>query len=273
LCASEHIDPYGWYCLDYHVNQADNEELDESKNQEIDNFLNDDPHYMLNYTANYIYARPLDVACAVQERPSLEILTNGRPPLHFLCKYSRTPWIPTRMNAIKYVASIFPDDGMRFYHGVLPFHWVCRSQAPRSVLKWWCEQYPTVISARTSHTHEMPLHCFLSSTGTKGRETATDDQLEDCEDIDLSALQYLVEKHPDALTCTNRMGWLPFHLAALHDLDLDVVFYLICQNPLALQTDLHRGVVVGLRTVLRIINYSYGLHFTKYKCLERMYHS
>jgi len=116
--------------LDYQDNQAENEAVDESENRDVDDAVNEDQYSKGDKNGDYIYAQPLDVACAVRERPLLEfirLLTNGRPQLHFLCKYSRTPWIPTRMNAIQYVASILPhhNDGMRFYHGVVPFHWIC----------------------------------------------------------------------------------------------------------------------------------------------------
>jgi len=187
----------------------------------------------------------LPVYWALRERKvSLEcvhLLTNGVPPLHFLCRYSRTPWIPTRMNEIKHVASICPDDDkMQFYQGMLPFHWACRSRAPRSVLEWWCEQYPAIASVRTTHTHELPLHCYLSSIVTESEETAWksfwDYQFYCGNDAYLSAVQFLVEKHPDALNCTNRMGWLPVHVAALRGASLDVLYYLVCQNPVALLT-------------------------------------
>jgi len=52
----------------------------------------------------------------------------------------------------------------------------------------------------------------------------------------LAAVQFLVEKHPSAVNCTNRMGWLPFHVATFHDANLDIMFYLLCQNPGAMQT-------------------------------------
>jgi len=168
---------------------------------------------------------------------NLKRLTNGMPPLHFLCKYSRTPKKPNQMKRIKSMASFLPDHVMSFYRGMLPFHWVCRSRAPRSVLEWWCKQYPAVVSARTTHTHGFPLHCYLR--GTQGSETATNDQPKHSDESYLSAVQFLVEKHPDALTCPNRRGWLPFQVAALHDAPLDVVFYLICENPLTLQTGSH----------------------------------
>ncbi len=201
---------------------------------------------------------PLTVALTLEEeeeKPSVELipmLTNGMPPLHFLCQYSNS-WTTQRMDAIKYLASIFPEDGMQFDDGMLPFHWDCRSRAPQSVLEWWCQQYPTIISTRTIHTHELPLHCYLSSSSTTttgtGTTTTTDQEAasqnqdpmeQHGDDLDsdsdfLLAVQFLVEKYPDAVTCTDRMGWLPFQVAALHNAALDVVFFLIGQHPGALQ--------------------------------------
>jgi len=75
--------------------------------------------------------------------------------------------------------------------------------------------------------------------GRIDRATAiTRDQHECCNVIDVSAVQFLVEQYPGAVTCTDQMGWIPFHLAALQDAALDVVFYLICQHPGALSTGL-----------------------------------
>jgi len=228
--------------LHHHDYQYDNTDSDESENHDDVTAVIDNHYVVKGNQSSHLYALPLDLACVARDRPSLEfihLLTNGRPPLHFLCKYSYTPWIPTRMNAIKYVASILPpDDGMRFYHSVVPFHWVCRSRAPRSVLEWWCEQYPAIASVRTTHTHELPLHCYLSSTATeKSEKAASVEQRRQCNDACyLSAVQLLVEQHPDALNSMNRMGCLPFHAAALHGASLDVLYYLVCQNPGALLT-------------------------------------
>jgi len=47
-------------------------------------------------------------------------------------------------------------------------------------------------------------------------------------------VQFLVEKHPDALCTPNIMGMLPFHVAAVHQAPLNVLFYLACQDPEAL---------------------------------------
>jgi len=193
------------YKRDY---QYDNKDLDENEDQEDVTAVIDD-QYVKRGTSSYLYVLPLDLVCLAREKPSLElihILTNGRPPLHFICEYYRTPWIPTRMNNIEYLASILPDDGMRFYQGALPFHWVCRSRAPLSVLKWWCEHYPASASACTTHTQELPLHCYLSSKGTENREAVRDAH---CNNSFFSAVQYLVQKHPSGLNCpTNPCGRL-----------------------------------------------------------------
>jgi len=174
-----------------------------------------------------IYALPSDLAYATDEILSCEvidILTNHTPPLHFICTFSRTPWIPTRLKAIRYLASVFPHDSMLFYQGMLPFHCACLFGAPRAVLEWWYKRYPKVVSTYTKDTHASPLHYYLASNNTSGVSR----------DSYFSAVQFLVEKHPDALHCMNHMGLLPFHVAAINDADLDVLFYLACQKPEAL---------------------------------------
>jgi len=96
--------------------------LNESENN--DDEVNDDQYINGDHKEGYIHALPLDVACASQERPSLELIhliTNSRPPLHFLFEYSPVPWIPTQTKTITYLASLLPDDGMCFYQGMCPF--------------------------------------------------------------------------------------------------------------------------------------------------------
>jgi len=100
--------------LRQHDYQNDIKDWDENKNHEDGTAVIDD-QYIQGGESWYIYALPLDLACVAREKPSLDLihlLTNGRPPLHFICKYSHTPWIPTWMNTIEYLASILPDDGM-----------------------------------------------------------------------------------------------------------------------------------------------------------------
>jgi len=75
-------------------------------------------------------------------------------------------------------------------------------------------------------TGDTSLHCYLSSPHAllNGRKSHRS----------LWTVQLLVEKHPDALRITNRIGMLPFHMAAVHQAPLDVLFYLACRNPEAL---------------------------------------
>jgi len=176
-----------------------------------------------------IYALPLDLACAADEVLSAEvidILTNHTPPLHFICTFSRTPWIPTRLKAIQYLASVFPHDSMLFYHDTLPFHCACLFGAPRAVLEWWCEQYPNVVGTYTKDTDASPLHYYLCSSPRTSDGKNRDSYF--------SAVKFLVEKHPDALHHMNHKKLLPFHVAAMNNADLDVLFYLACQKPEAL---------------------------------------
>jgi len=102
-------------------------------------------------------------------------------------------------------------------------------------LEWWCEQYPTAVSAHTTHTQELPLHCYLASKGREegSRETAINippKQPYDNDDLYFLAVQFMAEQHPNALNCANQKGWSLLHVAALQDAPLDMVYYLLCQN-------------------------------------------
>jgi len=46
-----------------------------------------------------------------------------------------------------------------------------------------------------------------------------------------SAVIYLAEQYPVAIRSTNRMGWLPLHVAAIHNAPLDVLFYFVREFP------------------------------------------
>jgi len=121
---------------------------------------------------------------------------------------------------------------MLFHQGMLPFHCACHDGAPRSVLEWLAEQHPTVVRTYTTDTHESPLHCYVSSTNNVNGDSS------------FSAIQFLVEKYPDALHSTNRKGSLPFHVAAVHNADLNVLFYLARQNPAALLLGCHDSTLL-----------------------------
>jgi len=127
-----------------------------------------------------------------------------------------------------------------FYHGMLPFHCACRAGASRSFLKWWWKISPDIMEAITTDTGDTALHCYLSSPHIASDEIMTSPwqrrkrQFSGPRKRSFSAMQFLVEKYPDAVRKINRMGMLPFHVAALHQAPLDVLFYLACRNPEAL---------------------------------------
>jgi len=135
------------------------------------------------------------------------------------------------MDAIKYVASLCPNDGMLSYQGRLPFHWFCHSRALKSDLEWWFEKYPTLASAQTIDTQELPLHIYLYYSGTEDYDDTIDEELQNCDDGYLSAVKFLTEKHEDAVNFPNRLGWLPVHVAFLQNAPMDVVFYFVSRNP------------------------------------------
>jgi len=172
----------------------------------------------------------LDLACAWERKPSPEficLLTNQMPPLHFVCTYATKYWGPQTIVTMDYLLSVFPQDAMLFYHGMLPIHCMCCAGGTRSLLKWWWKKCPEVIKLITMDTGDTLLHCYLSSAALSA---LTSHRKKQC----FSTVQFLLEKHPDALRATNRMGWLPFHMAAVHQAPLEVLFYLVCQNPEAL---------------------------------------
>ncbi len=123
---------------------------------------------------------------------------------------------------------LFPQDGMVFDDGMLPFHCACRAGAPQSFLNWWWKKCPDVVLVITMDTGDTSLHCYLSASHTLN--AASHGQRQQY----FLAIQFLVEKHPDALHSINKRGMLPFQMAAICQAPLDVLFYLACQNPGAL---------------------------------------
>jgi len=177
----------------------------------------------------------LDLACAAAAeggRPSPEmirVLTSDMPPLHFACTYLWTTWTPVRMATLAYLAPLFPNDPMHFHHDMLPLHCACLVGAPRSVLEWLVKQYPEAIRMATTDVGNLPLHCYLSSTTMVNRRISMDYSAEP--PSHLSAVEYLLEQYPDAVYRPNRMGWLPLHVAAMHNAPLDVLFRLTRRVP------------------------------------------
>jgi len=128
------------------------------------------------------------------------------------------------MATIQFIASAFPSGVELSYQGMLPLHCACRTGATRSILEWWWKEYPAVFQTCTMDTGDTPLHCFLSSSINTTSTGARISQY-------LSAMQFLLEKQPGVLRRTNRFGFLPFHVAALHHAPLDALFQLACQDP------------------------------------------
>ena len=173
---------------------------------------------------------PLDILCASNQQPLAElicVLTNGVPPLHFACMQACTCWIPDRMATLEKLVSVFDKDANQFHDGKTPFHCLCYAQAPQAVLKWWLQHYPDAINTLTTDTSDSPLHCCLSS------QTIATDYMpaEDIASDYLSAVKYLVEQQPSALCHANQMGFLPLHVSAMHNVPLELLFYLMQQNP------------------------------------------
>jgi len=79
-------------------------------------------------------------------------------------------------------------------------------------------------------TGDTSLHCYLLASHAAHKAATSHRQPQ----WYFLAIQFLVGKHPDALHSINRMDMLPFHMAAVHQAPLDVLFYLACQYPEAL---------------------------------------
>jgi len=158
------------------------------------------------------------------------ILTNGIPPLHFVCTYS--PSI-RMLEFLKYLAPFIPDGRLLVHNGLLPFHCACRSGAPKDVLEWWLKQYPHLAGTPVQETNDYPLHCYVSHI-PQPESTMAELDLEEKQEYEqeyLSTVEYLVKAHPAAVRIANRGGWIPLHLAAMHDAPLSAVFYLARQHP------------------------------------------
>jgi len=179
-------------------------------------------------------ALPIDLACARGRRSSpqlIRLLTHQMPPLHFVCTHVSEFWNTGMMAIMDYLLSQFPQDGMLFHSGMLPFHCACCAGAPRSFLNWWWERFRDVVQVIARDMGDTSLHCYLSSSHLALNAMKSSKQRQQrC----FMAVQFLVEKHLGALRSINRMGMLPFHMAAVRQAPLDVIFYLACRDPEAL---------------------------------------
>jgi len=202
---------------------------------------------------NVVWHRlPLDMFCynSCEEQPLtrefVRLLTNGIPPLHVACSLPpRTSWLPYRKVTLEELAALSaPEDWKRFHQGMLPLHCACRSQVPDTILLWLCEKYPDAVRICTTDTMDSPLHCYLSSTNhvlhtttTNTTTTMHDDDSMAHESLSplplysFSAVEYLVKQYPAAVHMTNQLGYLPFHLAVMHDAPIDILLYLARRNP------------------------------------------
>jgi len=177
----------------------------------------------------------------------VDILMNGTPPLHFACMHACILWYLFCMNTLQCLSLIVPEEEWtQFYHGMLPFHYACRVGAPQSVLKFCHDQYPDAAQTLTMDRSDTPLHCYLSSwssstqinltTATTNMTSTTITRHTIPANPTLSAVQYLIKKHRDALHSLNRHGFLPLHVAAICDVPLDILFYLAREYPETLTT-------------------------------------
>jgi len=191
----------------------------------------------------------LDMVCDwTREQPlTVEfvlLLTNGTPPLHFACLQPCYSWFPYRKQTLEKLAALSsPEDWRRFHQGMLPLHCACRSRAEKDILLWISEKYPEALRTCTTDTMDSPLHCYLSSSTittvsntTTSTMTMQDDAVACPSSLLLplysfSTVQYLVKEYPAAIRSVNRSGWLPIHLAVMHDAPLDILFYLARNNP------------------------------------------
>jgi len=160
----------------------------------------------------------------IESLAKIPLLTNGIPPLHFVCTYS--PSI-RMLDFLKYLVRLFADDRLLVHDGMLPFHCACRAGAPKDVLEWWLKQYPQLAGTPLAETNDYPLHCYVSHVAQSGLTPWRKQEKEEY----LSTVEYLVKAHPAALRIANRGGWLPLHLAAMNDAPLNVIFYLARQHP------------------------------------------
>jgi len=139
-----------------------------------------------------------------------------------------------------YLFSDFSKDPRLFYHGMLPFHCACCAGATLFFLKWWSKKCLDIVQAITADTSNTVLHCYLLSPQAAHNRMKSHSQRQ----WYFLAAQVLVGKYPDALHKINRMGMLLFHVAAVHDAPLDVLFFFACQNPEVLLTG-HSNLVVS----------------------------
>ncbi len=196
----------------------------------------------------------------VEQYPaSINLKDTGLLSLHWACKGNAS------LEVIQYLVEKYPDSiKVKDMDQRLPLHWACKSKASLEVMQYLVEQYPASIKMECNGW--LPLHLAC------------------CENASLDVVQYLVEEYPDAakiqncfrgsrhkMGCCNvsldafvkwdsrfkeNEGHLPLHWACMRDAPLDVVQYLVRQNPDSIkgktrlgQLPLHYAVVASPKLV------------------------
>jgi len=117
---------------------------------------------------------------------------------------------------------MFPNNAAVFHDGKLPLRQACEAKATHYVLNKIFKLYPNVITQKTENNNDMALHCYLSSSETsinkEMKKTAT----------------FLVKKNVDALIVQNKYGWYPVHIAAYHNLPIDIIYYIANNAPITI---------------------------------------
>jgi len=170
-------------------------------------------------------AWPLDVACFDGRKPTEErirILTGGIPPIHFLFLPQCYVNSPNRTKTLCYIMEKFPDDITLTYNGYKPFHRACSVVAPRPRLEEILKQNAAANEGVTDVTGDTPLHCFV-----KGRVRGTMTTYY----YYYETIFYLIHLDTNALCVCNADGWLPIHLAAMADLDIDIIYKMAMERP------------------------------------------
>ncbi len=247
------------YNEDYTDDDDDSDDDDESDNEDETDDEGDDRDTNESYheddetsvvcdsKRHFRHRVALDIVCddSMAARPlTMEyvlLLTNGTPPLHFACTQPPcTSWFPYRKQTLKKLAALSaPEDWMHFHQGMLPLHCACRSQAEEDIIRWVSKKHPDALRICTTDTMDSPLHCYLSSkkpvlhmtTSATTHDNYLTSQSSPLPMYSFSTVRFLVKPNPVALRSVNRSGWLPIHLAAMHNASLNIMFYLACHNP------------------------------------------
>jgi len=158
---------------------------------------------------------PVNIACSNNKHPTREeirILCNVIPPLHFIFLPQCYMQSHAQMHTFNKIIVLFCNEALQFHEGMMPFHLACCIAAPRDILETLLELYPDAVKSRTIYT----------------KDTSISDS------ISMSTIRFLMRKNHEALSKQNIFGMLPIHIAAHHDLSLDIIFQLAIRSPMTL---------------------------------------